>query len=279
MALLDRIVVATDSSAEAALAERMAGRLSFVLGSELHLLTVGGGEAETEKTLSEARWSVEEVGGEVSGAHSRSGRVDEQILAAAEDLRANLIVVGNRGLGALKRTLMGNISVSVVRHARCSVLVARDSREHAPMPEKIMAAVDGSEESKAAANMAREVAGAVGAELHLVYAVPTIPSVTYPGTAVTKGAETTLEHVRGQARGVLAAEAGRLEAGGGTVAETHLVAGGQPDGEIVDAAEDVGAGLLVVGSRGLGAVRRTLLGSVSESVVRHAHCSVMVVRG
>lgn len=277
MAFLDRIVVATDSSAEAALAERMAGRLSFVLGSELHLLTVGG--SETEKALFEARWSVEEVGGKADGAHSRSGRADVQILAAAEDLRADLIVVGHRGLGALKRTLVGGVSISIVRHAHCSVLVARGDRGHASMPEKIMAAVDGSEESKAAADMAREVAAAVGAELHLVYAAPMIPSVTYPGTVITKGAETTLEHVRGQAQGVLAAEAGCLEAGGGTVAETHLVAGGQPDGEIVDAAEDVGAGLIVVGSRGLGGVRRALLGSVSESVVRHAHCSVMVVRG
>lgn len=277
MAFLDRIVVATDSSAEAALAERMAGRLAFVLGSELHLLTVGDSEPETEKALSEARWSVEEVGGKADGAHSRSGRADEQILAAA-DLRANLIVVGHRGLGALKRTLVGGVSVSVVRHAHCSVLVARDSRGDALMPEEIIAAVDGSEESKAAADMAREVAGAVGAELHLVYARPMIPSVTYPGTVVTKGAESTFEHIRGHAQEVLASEAVRLEAGGGIVAETHLVAGGQPDGEIVDAAEDVGAGLIVVGSRGLGGVRRALLGSVSGSVVRHAHCSVMVVR-
>ena len=40
----------------------------------------------------------------------------------------------------------------------------------------------------------------------------------------------------------------------------------------------MGAGLIVVGSRGLGGIRRTMLGSVSDSVVRHAHCPVMVVR-
>jgi nucleotide-binding universal stress UspA family protein len=277
MAFLDTIVVATDSSAEAALAERMAGRLSSALGSELHLLTVGADEAE--KVLSEARWSVEEVGGEVAEAHSRSGRVDDQILAAAEDLRANLIVVGHRGLGALKRTLVGGVSTSVVRHAHCSTLVVRDDGKHTLVPEKIVAAVDGSEESKAASDVASKVASAVGAEMHLVYAVPPIPSATYPGSVVTQGAETTLEHIRGNARGVLEAEAERIEAGGGNVVETHLVAGGQPGGEIVDAAEDLGAGFLVVGSRGLGGVKRALLGSVSESVVRHAHCSVMVVRG
>ena len=186
MAFLDRIVVATDSSAEAAFAERIATSLSVVAGSELHLLTVGDSETETEKTLSEARRGVEEVGGRIAGEHSVSGRADERIPAVAGDLHAGLIVVGNRGLGALKRTVMGSVSESVVRNAHCPVFVAREGRGMAPLPEKIVAAVDGSEESKAAADMAAEVAGAVGAELHLVYATPIIPSVTYPGTVITK---------------------------------------------------------------------------------------------
>jgi nucleotide-binding universal stress UspA family protein len=53
---------------------------------------------------------------------------------------------------------------------------------------------------------------------------------------------------------------------------------GRPDTEIVRVAEEVGAGLIVIGSRGLGGVRRALVGSVSDSVVRHAHCPVLVVR-
>jgi nucleotide-binding universal stress UspA family protein len=53
---------------------------------------------------------------------------------------------------------------------------------------------------------------------------------------------------------------------------------GRPDVEIVELTEDLGAGLIVVGSRGLGGLRRTLMGSVSDSVVRHAHCPVLVVR-
>jgi nucleotide-binding universal stress UspA family protein len=53
---------------------------------------------------------------------------------------------------------------------------------------------------------------------------------------------------------------------------------GKPAAEIVDLAEELGVGLVVVGSRGLGGVRRALMGSVSDSVVRHAHCPVLVVR-
>ena len=53
---------------------------------------------------------------------------------------------------------------------------------------------------------------------------------------------------------------------------------GVPDEEIVIKAEELGADLVVLGSRGLGGIRRALMGSVSESVVRNAHCTVLVVR-
>jgi len=62
-----------------------------------------------------------------------------------------------------------------------------------------------------------------------------------------------------------------------TLAQAHLVEGGVPQ-EIVGLAEEIGAGLIVMGSKGGGGIRRALMGSVSDSVVRHAHCPVMVVR-
>ena len=66
---------------------------------------------------------------------------------------------------------------------------------------------------------------------------------------------------------------------GGKVAEKHLrIAGRYRAQQIVRVAEDIEAGLIVMGSRGLGGIRRALMGSVSDSVVRHAHCPVMVVR-
>ncbi len=64
----------------------------------------------------------------------------------------------------------------------------------------------------------------------------------------------------------------------GAVAQAHLKIGGTVE-EIVTLAEETGAGLILLGSRGVGGVGRALMGSVSESVVRHAHCPVLVVRG
>jgi nucleotide-binding universal stress UspA family protein len=77
--------------------------------------------------------------------------------------------------------------------------------------------------------------------------------------------------------GLLKEQAEKINSDGGKVADTHLRSG-DPDKEILRAAEALGVGLIVMGSRGLGAISRMLIGSVSDSVVRHAHCPVFVVR-
>jgi len=78
-------------------------------------------------------------------------------------------------------------------------------------------------------------------------------------------------------RRVLETEAEKVREAGGTLTQAHLRMG-KADVQIVDLAEELGAGLVVVGSRGLGGIKRALMGSVSDSVMRHAHCPVLVVR-
>jgi nucleotide-binding universal stress UspA family protein len=88
----------------------------------------------------------------------------------------------------------------------------------------------------------------------------------------------TRERAESEGREVLDAQRQKLEAMGAEIAGSHLRVG-RPDAEIVRLAEELGSGLVIVGSRGLGPVRRAVMGSVSGSVLRHAHCPVMVVRG
>jgi len=143
-------------------------------------------------------------------------------------------------------------------------------------PTRILLATDGSEEAELAALRAVDLADATDSELHVAHVgvVPTFLK-SYPGTL---GYERKLYgQIEEVSRELLRKQSWQVKIAGGAVAGTHLRMG-QVDLEIVALAEELGADLIVIGSRGLGGVRRALMGSVSDSVVRHAHCPVLVVR-
>jgi nucleotide-binding universal stress UspA family protein len=143
-------------------------------------------------------------------------------------------------------------------------------------PTRILLATDGSEEAELAALRAVDLAQSTDSELHVVH-VGVVPIFlqSYPGTL---GYERKLyEQIEDTSRELLRKQSWRVKATGGTVTGIHLRMGAVAL-EIVALAEALGVGLIVMGSRGLGGVRRALMGSVSDSVVRHAHCPVLVVR-
>jgi nucleotide-binding universal stress UspA family protein len=140
-----------------------------------------------------------------------------------------------------------------------------------PFPGKILLATDGSRNSEATTQTAIGLARSTGSELHVVHVGEFLPTF-FAHT------ETESRQIASEARELLAEQVLRVEADGGTVTEAHLRLG-KADKEIVALAEKIGAGLIVVGSRGLGRVKRALMGSVSDSVVRRAHGPVLVVRG
>jgi nucleotide-binding universal stress UspA family protein len=144
-------------------------------------------------------------------------------------------------------------------------------------PTKILLAADGSEEATLAARTATDIAEKTGSELHVVLVGL---SVSYVGMGPVEIADIpapSQEELTEEAQRLLDTQSRQIEAAGGVVTQAHLRVG-RPDEEIVALAEELGAGLLVIGSRGLGGIRRALMGSVSDSVVRHAHCPVLVVR-
>jgi nucleotide-binding universal stress UspA family protein len=85
----------------------------------------------SRELLRKQSWRVKAAGGTVAGAHLRMGEVALEIVALAEELGVDLIVMGSRGLGGVRRALMGSVSDSVVRHAHCPVLVVRPEKEQA----------------------------------------------------------------------------------------------------------------------------------------------------
>jgi nucleotide-binding universal stress UspA family protein len=140
---------------------------------------------------------------------------------------------------------------------------------------KILLATDGSEESELAARVAVELAKSTGAELHLVHVK--LMTITPPYPEVLDWRE-DLERAEREARELLDEQVKKkVEEAGGSVAGAHLREGGPPAEEIAALAEELGVGLIVVGRRNRGRIRRALAGNVSDWVVRHAHCPVLVV--
>ena len=145
-------------------------------------------------------------------------------------------------------------------------------------PTKILLATDGSEESARAARMAAALSEKTGSELHVVYVEP-LPhpySLSEATIYYPEMRDEVRQTANQEAREKLAAEVEKIGVTGGIAGSYARI--GHPDAEISHLAEEIGAGLIVMGSRGFGPVRRLLVGSVSSSVVRHAHNPVLVVR-
>jgi nucleotide-binding universal stress UspA family protein len=142
-------------------------------------------------------------------------------------------------------------------------------------PTTILLATDGSEEAQLASTTAADLAEKTNSELHVLTVGPDYPLYELPEHPAEF--EDVLRENRREAKEVLEQQAKRIEESGVSVKETHLREG-RADEEIVEVAEEIGAGLIVMGSRGHGRLRRALLGSVSDAVVRHAHCPVTIVR-
>jgi nucleotide-binding universal stress UspA family protein len=144
-------------------------------------------------------------------------------------------------------------------------------------PTTILLATDNSEEAKLATQAATELSSETGSEVHVVYVLPAPTQLIGHRLLSGEARESALAGAERDAETFLKEQAEQIRANGGKVAETHFRSG-DPDKEILRTAESIGVGLIVIGSRGLGAISRALLGSVSESVVKHAHCPVLVVR-
>src|SRR5215212_3092542 len=149
-------------------------------------------------------------------------------------------------------------------------------------PTRILLATDGSEEAALAAQTAIDLANKTRSELHVVYARRPLYSRAFyegyeEGADVGAYIQDESEELTQIGRGRLDEQVRKIKAAGGSVAQAHFRIG-RPDAEITALAEEIGAGLIVVGSRGLGGIRRAMMGIVSDSVVRHAHYPVMVVR-
>ncbi|TCN31170.1 nucleotide-binding universal stress UspA family protein [Kribbella orskensis] len=192
-----------------------------------------------------------------------------------ETERAELLVLGSRGLGGWTGLMIGSVAVQVTTHAHCPVVVIPpDLRPRAHEVPTVVVGVDGSKASAKAIEFAFDQAEALQAQVVAVHAW-TSPVRTYEedGHSIL---QFDGEHVQGSSR-LLVAEsvAGAASDHPDVHWETRLV-NGPAARAILRTAES--ADLVVVGSRGRGGFTGLLLGSVSQGVLHHAHCPTAIVR-
>ena len=202
----------------------------------------------------------------------------EEIAARARAIEADLIVVGSRGRGPLATSILGSVSAGVIDRAPCPVLVARRGEV-----KRIVLADDGSVGAATAAALLDEWPIFSEASLQVVSVVDVGRPLSATGEApmVFAAGERlyaeSLEEERERARGTVAARAKALKLRPQRI-KTSVREGDAAD-EIVGAARDFAADLIVVGSRGQTGLARFFAGSVARRVLLGAKCSVLIARG
>ena len=289
MLQFDHILLPTDFSDTARRALSFAAHLADRHGATLHLLHVrtpaeeqmqppGVESPRTQDELAEcARRAAEGLGDPTATeGHDVSmvrdsvmaDSVEEAVVDYADRYDVDLIVMGTARRSGLSTLFPQSTASAVVRHASCPVLTVLDESEIVPGPiDRIFVAYDFSEPAGEAVRYGEALADLYGADLSLVHVVqelmvPMEYEVEVPDVgraAVKERAESALQEVSDREHRV-------------------LVRTGNPGRRIVELAEDHDADLLVIATHGRTGLRRVLLGSVAEQVIRQAPCPVFTVK-
>jgi len=232
--------------------------------------------AEEAKRLAERQQQLQAHGITVDLVH-RGGPPGEVVTDVARERAADLIVVGTHGHTGIQRFLLGSVATSVLRNAPCDVLVCRGTTGPSAFMRPLVATDFSASATRALRNAA--LLTAPGATLEIVHAWQ-LPVGSWGATLLGQ-ARFPWSTVRDAVLSGVKAQAEKLETENsdlGHPLQVDLIQG-PPASVITHAAERGGHDLIAIGTHGHRGFRRLLLGSVAESVIRHAPCSVLVVHG
>jgi nucleotide-binding universal stress UspA family protein len=248
--------------------------LAGVLGdlSQAEAAALTGEEEDAKKALTEH--AREKLGIEASDVLVVRGDAHQEIVRAAENRQASYVVLGTHGRTGITRLVLGSVAERVARLAPCSVLVARPVTNAGV----VVAASDLSEPSLPAIKEGAAAAKRSGARLVVVSVLEWGAAMPVPAVGMF-GALPAIPppDVQQQVRAALRTATEQAMANAGAEGEVSIVDGAAAAG-IVEVADEMGAELVVVGTKGRTGVARLALGSVAEEVIRTAKASVLVVR-
>ncbi len=279
------IVVGIDGSADSGAALRWAAAQAARSQHGIKLVTAFGpdhqfvDEEESRRLMDEV---VTQAASDVQVAApgvaiSRSEHLGSPRRVLVEESEgASLLVVGSRGKGGFAGLLLGSVSRASIHGSKCPVVVVRSSDSDAASPvtsgsHRIVVGVDGSESSHAAVLWAARQAELTGATLEALMLWDWVQSYGW-GFVTPRNLDPAAECGR-----LLEAALAPVRSAQPALTIDSAVVEGPASQLLVKAS--TGADLLVVGSRGHSELVGTLLGSVSEYCVIHAHCPVLVMRG
>jgi len=296
-----RILLATDGSPNAQQASEVAARIAKSFDSDVTVLsaipsisaTAAPLEGEyysnlinrADDNVDQAASAFKKAGVAVSEKEVPQGRASivETIVGYAAQEKTGLIVLGTRGLGGFKRAVLGSVSSGVAAHAPCATLVVRPRKNKGgggPALKRILVAIDNSQNAQRALEVAVDMAKRLNAELsvaHVVYIPTLFWTMGVPGSEIPSD---KIEQDAAEVGRKLLAQAVKFAKDGGVANPkdellTDLVS---PAQGLVQLAERDGADVIVVGTRGNGGFKKLLLGSVANSVLHYADCSVLVTK-
>ena len=308
-----RVLLATDGSESAAAALDFLTGFPFPAGSEAIVLSVIDGKTfdesraltdEQTRTIRETRDVVQEDTEQFLGVQGdrlreagwsgateiRYGDPADEIIQAAEEHAVDLVVLGSHGTSGIKRFLLGSVSDKVLIYAPCSVLIIKTSPEGEstagaqPVEEaagadrdqmwRILLAYDNSAASRKALALCASLPLGDRAE---VTAIRLMPMVTAYRQDIRQQLNTIWQQKKQAAKTGLEEAVQALHWSTPHVS-SKLREASDVSEEILDIAEQSGTDLIMVGCKGRSAIERFLLGSKTNRIARHAHCSVWTVR-
>lgn len=297
---MQNILVPLDGSVFAEHALPLATELARATGARLRLVTVHGlGSSEEmlrivvdsrflttlasveEDYLRRQAATIREQSGVEADVHLLTGSNVRVLTAFVRREPVDMVVMSTHGRRGMARAWLGSVADAVIRQVTVPVLLVRPDASVPPRPDKagirrVLVALDGSAPAEGALRAAEEICRVLDADCVLLRVV------TPPVHPISPSIEHTARFLRDYI------DAGRVEAEkyltqvvaeDSRVVRREVRVDHQPARAILDLADEIGADLVAVGTRGVGAINRMIVGSVADKVARGSSVPVLIFHG